>query len=357
MWKKIKKPLLIFVIVAIVVAIIIPIAVTTVRSIKNSGNTTEPVVSNSMTTLFVESNRKNVDSMNPSENTLDIVDTQIHFGPGGIVETMSAMDALGIQTVVVDELWLSSMNQEYYEPNIMLENGVGRPIGPTAQLAAQTYPDRFAYILRIERKDPEYISVIQSVADDFAGKAVRIVPGLKIEEAEAFVNGEYDELLSAVEQQNLPLFLYLPDRPEAIARIAEKFPDLRIIIDHIGLYNNDIRKTFGGAVPSRSHEEQASLFDQILELSKYPNIALKWSHVSENFETPVFPGDVIKPYMRKAIDSFGADRIMWASDFSVNTRGENWSELLYGVKANDDLSEEELKAILGGTARKWLDLN
>lgn len=34
---------------------------------------------------------------------LDIVDTQIHIGPGHIEETLAAMDALGIRSVMVDE--------------------------------------------------------------------------------------------------------------------------------------------------------------------------------------------------------------------------------------------------------------
>jgi len=39
---------------------------------------------------------------------MDIVDTQIHIGPGGIDETLPAMNAIGLRAALVDEYWLRS---------------------------------------------------------------------------------------------------------------------------------------------------------------------------------------------------------------------------------------------------------
>ena len=63
-----------------------------------------------------------------------IIDTQIHIGPGKIEETLAAMDALGIQSALIDEYWLSDMFA--YHPNHPLENGAIRPVCPTAELAS-----------------------------------------------------------------------------------------------------------------------------------------------------------------------------------------------------------------------------
>ncbi|CAM4203127.1 amidohydrolase family protein [Paenibacillus macerans] len=287
-----------------------------------------------------------------SAPALDVVDTQIHIGPGGIEETLAAMDAMGIQSVLIDEFWLPGTD---YKPHHDLSEGAIRPINPTAELAAQLYPERFSWVLRVDRMDPEYAAIIRMVRDAPSGRGIRIIPGMTLKDTQAFADGEYDHILAATEKAGLPLFLYLPDHPELIADAAKKFPNLRIIVDHIGLYSNAMRTMFGGAVPARSPEEQQALFDKVLALSTFPNIALKWSHASEMFDTPVYPGEDLQPLLRKAISSFGADRIMWASDFSVNQRGENWSEILYGVKGNFKLSDQERAAILGGTARKWLN--
>lgn len=282
---------------------------------------------------------------------IDVCDTQIHIGPGNIEETLAAMNALGIQSVVIDEYWLPGLD---YMPHQKLPDGGIRPVCPTAQLASLLHPDRFSYVLRVEISDPEYQAIIRMVKDSPSGIGIRIIPGMTAEGTRAFAEGAYDNLLNAVEKSGLPLFLFLPDHPEIIAECAKKFPRLRIIIDHCGIYSNEMRMMLGGKVPARSQDEQLSLFDDVLSLSVYPNIALKWSHSSEMFNSPVYPGGELWPILRKAISSFGADRIMWASDFSVNQRGETWSEILYGIKGNSDLTDQEIRAILGGTARTWL---
>ena len=46
---------------------------------------------------------------------------------------------------------------------------------------------------------------------------------------------------------------------------------------------------------------------------------------------------------------------MWASDFSVNQRGETWADLLYGVLGCPDLTQGEREWVLGKSLRTWLD--
>ncbi len=63
----------------------------------------------------------------------DIVDTQIHIGPGGIEETLAQMDALGIRAALIDEYWFTGTANQ---PHHVLAGGVQRPVAPTAELAA-----------------------------------------------------------------------------------------------------------------------------------------------------------------------------------------------------------------------------
>jgi L-fuconolactonase len=73
------------------------------------------------------------------------------------------------------------------------------------------------------------------------------------------------------------------------------------------------------------------------------------------FDRPAWPGEELRPILRRAIDAFGPARVFWASDFSVNQRGESWADLLYGIKADPGLSEAERAHVLGEGLRKWLD--
>lgn len=282
---------------------------------------------------------------------MDIVDAQIHIGPGGIAEAVAGMDGIGISAALIDEYWLRNFANE---PHNVLPGGTQRPIAPTAELAAQMHPTRFSYLLRIDRQDPDHAFIIRQMRDSPYGRALRIDPGLTPATRALFGDGGYDHITAAASENGLPLFIFCPDSPQAFARLARKFPDLRIGIDHCGLYSNSMRASFG-ELPERDEAGQLALFDEVLALAEYPNVALKWGHASAMFDIPAWPGGGLQPLLRRAISAFGAERVMWASDFSVNQRGESWADLLFSVKANFDISEQERAAVLGGSLRSWLN--
>lgn len=290
--------------------------------------------------------------MRPSAAGSPIVDAQIHLGPGGIDEALAAMDALGIGAALIDEYWLEDFSGK---PHHRLAGGGVRPIAPTAELACQLHPDRFAYLLRVQRDDPELASVIRQCRDAPGCKALRIDPGMSQADVAAFADGGYDALLGLASDAGLPLFAFCPDSPDAFARAAVAFPDLRLIVDHCGVFSNAMRATIGGGLPARVEAAQMALFDEVCALARFPNVALKWGHASGMFDSAAWPGEGLWPILRKAVDAFGSGRVMWASDFSVNQREESWAELLFGVRGCPLLSDAERAAVLGGAVRGWLD--
>ena len=84
-------------------------------------------------------------------------------------------------------------------------------------------------------------------------------------------------------------------------------------------------------------------------------MALKWAHPRPLFEVSGYPFVALRPVLRRALNSFGAERIMWASDFSANPTGESWAQLLYWHMDNPDLSASERDNLLGRTVRTWLN--
>lgn len=257
-----------------------------------------------------------------------ILDAQIHIGPGGIAEVLAAMDALGIGGALIDEYWLRSFANE---PHHKLPGGIERPVCPTAELAAQLHPQRFSWLLRVSQGDPEAGSIIRQVRDAPFGRALRIDPGLSPAGRAGFAGGAFDAIMHAASDNGLPLFVFCPDSPAAFARAAKAFPDLRLVIDHCGVYTNSMRSGFAG-LPPIDDASQAALYDEVLALSRFSNIALKWGHASAMFGSPAWPGEGLWPVLRRTVDAFGAQRVMWASDYSVNQRGESWAELLFSVR-------------------------
>lgn len=262
------------------------------------------------------------------------------------------MDALGIRAILIDEYWLG---RKMGDPGYSVPDGAYRPVHPTGELAALMYPDRFSYLVRLDRKDQEVTTVIRMARDAPHARALRITPGMWPVEVDAFAAGDYAPICAAACDCGLPLFMFVPGRAGDVVQYARRFSSLRIVIDHCGLISNSMRQAIGAGGEPLSREAQLAAFEEVLALADLPNVALKWAHAPAMFEAPGYPGEGLWRILRKALDRFGADRIMWASDASANQSGESWAMLLFGVLGNPDLSPAEREALLGGTVRAWLN--
>lgn len=291
---------------------------------------------------------------------MDIVDSQIHMGPGGVPETLAAMDALGIAAVLVDEWWMGTPGHPHYR----LANGALRTTSPTAELAAWSHPDRFAYLVRPDPADPELKAVIRMVRDAEHARALRLSPGMSRAEMSRFASGGYDEVFELACDNGLPVFLQISGHADEIHRVVKAYPESRLIICHCGMPPGGrlwpIIAQMEGLPDSEAYWRQVAqepldqAFEKVLRAADHPQVALKWAHAGVMFDAAGYPNLAARPYLRKAIDAFGADRVMWASDITASQTGESWAELLFAVRENPELSAREREWLLGGTARKWL---
>jgi predicted TIM-barrel fold metal-dependent hydrolase len=288
---------------------------------------------------------------------VEIVDSQIHFGPGGIEKTLACMEALGIRAVLADEFW----GLDNWGPGYTLPNGAYRVTSPTAELAGWQHPERFSYVLRVDRNDPEFASIIRMVRSAPHARAIRILPGLTAAELDAFAAGAYEQMFAVALQCSLPVFVFIPGHVELMARYLRQFPSLQFIVDHCGMPIEANVSFLDAPTPGQnsdaglSHAARLAYFDTVLKLAEFPNAALKWSHAQGMFGVSGYPFAALFPYLRRAVDSFGARRIMWASDHGGNQTGESWAELLFYVIACPDLTEEEKEWLLGRTVRTLLN--
>ncbi|ORA08345.1 amidohydrolase family protein [Mycobacterium arosiense] len=285
---------------------------------------------------------------------MDIVDAQLHLGRGMVTPMLEAMDALGITSVLVDELWgggLGEAHPTHIEPGYRLGNGAWRAAWPTAEEASIVHPDRFSYVVRIDRRDPQLESVMRFVGSTPHARAFRLQPVWTLDEVEAFANGAYWHLLEIAREVALPLFLFIPGYVELLEPYARRYPDLTFVIDHCGMEFPGI--PLDRPQPKMRAAQDVGYFDQVLRMAELPNVALKWSHAQDCFGVATFPYDALRPLLRRAIEAFGADRLLWASDKSVMA-GHTWSDLLDCIRNDRELSRDEREWILGGSARRIL---
>jgi L-fuconolactonase len=132
-----------------------------------------------------------------------------------------------------------------------------------------------------------------------------------------------------------------PNHIKHVPTLAEKIPDLRIVIDHLGK-------------PPIGHSN-SPWFDQIRAAAESPNVYAK---LSGQFDNPSWTLNDVQPFLDHALECFGAQRIMFGSDWPVALLGgtyesvwANTQQLLAGC------SPSEKDAILGGTAIRFYNLD
>jgi L-fuconolactonase len=283
---------------------------------------------------------------------LDIVDSQIHFGPGGIEDVLAEMDTLGIQACLVDEFW----GLETWGPGYTLPNGTFRPTRPTVELAAALHPDRFAYVARVERADPEVLSLIRIASDDPHARAVRMIPAVTAAETKAFAAGGYNDIFAVADDVGLPVFVFIAGHVELMPAYLERFRDVNFIVDHCGMPMEAGVSMLDADTPDgvAAHPgPNVPYFDEVLKLADHANVFLKWSHAQGMFGELEYPSPGLIPHLRRAIDAFGVDRIMWASDNGGNQTGETWAQLLHYLLDSDGVTQEEKAWLFGKTVRLY----
>jgi L-fuconolactonase len=68
------------------------------------------------------------------------------------------------------------------------------------------------------------------------------------------------------------------------------------------------------------------------------------------------PAD-LKPYVQTALELFGADRLMFGSDWPVCTLAGSYEEVYHALlESLGPISENERMKIFGGTARQFYNL-
>lgn len=155
--------------------------------------------------------------------------------------------------------------------------------------------------------------------------------------------------LEAVAEADLVYDLLVRPRelPAAIT-VARDFPHLRFVIDHIGK-------------PSIASGELEPWSELMHEFSGLDNVACKLSGMVTEADPDHWTPDDLEPYVRTVVEIFGADRLMFGSDWPVCLLAASYGEVVQATRQVlsdlDVLTDEGEMAIFGGTAIRWYRLN
>ncbi len=153
------------------------------------------------------------------------------------------------------------------------------------------------------------------------------------------------DLFAWLAADDLKLWAYLhpPDYPRLV-EILEAVPGLAVVLNHLALRpNGDV------AVPPPS-------WPAVAELARFPNVHVMFSG-QYAFSQVAYPYADLIEYARMVYETYGAARMLWASDYPWPAEDPGYARLLGLVDHTfPDLTEAERADLLGGTCARLFAL-
>jgi predicted TIM-barrel fold metal-dependent hydrolase len=226
-----------------------------------------------------------------------IVDSQIHIwenakmpGQHRQIPTYSKDDALA-------EMRAGGVDAALIHPPSTMPQTV-----PTAIEAARLHPDKFAILGHFAVERPENRALIDTWKQQPGMLGLRFTFNQPHQQS-WWTDGTVDWLWPAAERAGLPIGLLAGGHFAAVAKVAERHPGLRLLIDHMG--------RSGGTTDDAAF---ANLPD-LLALARLPNVAVKLSG-APSYSSEAYPWRNIHGHIERIFDAFGPQRAFWGTDIT-----------------------------------------
>lgn len=205
--------------------------------------------------------------------------------------------------------------------------------------AASLFPDEMGAVIIVDPMEEKTLPMIR----ELAGRGVIGIRFFPINVTDKIAWLSSDQSMAVWELANeLGLIVDIEAPPveqntllPLIASMAARFSSMKVVLDHIFL-------------PKMSEPGYGigANFDEIRELD---NVSVKWT--SLNMDVVFNYGLAPEKVLRRAVDYFGADKVMWGSD--IGTSSGTYAEMIQRAIASTALlSDEERAQVLHDTGRR-----
>jgi predicted TIM-barrel fold metal-dependent hydrolase len=264
-----------------------------------------------------------------------IVDSQVHMWtastperpwvPGGrpqlpepmtIERLVPMMDEAGVDRVVIVPPTLEGERISYQ------------------QEAVKRYPGRFAIMARIAIDNPASAQRLPTWKQQPGVLGIRL--NFAPDQSAWLTDGTTDWFWPAAEKAGLPVMFLTTGQTSQFARIAERHPQLILIIDHMGVSSE--------AVKNKMMPEAIA---QSAALAKYPNVSVKLS-ASPLFSSEPYPFRDVTPHIRRLFDAYGPQRCYWGTDITNSFAKATYKQrVTHFLEELDFLSEDDKDWVMG----------
>jgi len=148
----------------------------------------------------------------------------------------------------------------------------------------------------------------------------------------------------AAEKNGLPVMFLAFGNVHRFGPIAQRYPGLPLIIDHMGV-NTAIAK----------EGKMAEKIGDAVALAKYPNVGIKMSNLV-NASLEPYPFRDLDDHLRRVFDAYGPQRCYWGTDLTnTSFTRVSWSQrITHFTEELKFLSESDRDWVMGRAIRERL---
>ena len=276
-----------------------------------------------------------------------IVDSQVHIWGADTPDRPWPIPPAGLKAVPVHnngvpftkEFVIAEMDKAGVDRVIIVPPSWEGDRNDLALAAATQYKDRFAVMGRLDIYRDDAKEQIRNWLKQPGMLGLRFALHTPLLER-PFVSGELDWVWHEAEASGVPVMVLVPHRLMAsIARVAERHPDLKLVMDHLGLVHGKDDEAFAG-------------LGELLALAKYPNVAAKAS-IMPFYTDDKYPFKKLHPHIHRVFDAFGPKRLFWGSDLSRLPCTYRQGVTMFSEEI-PWLSSEDKEWIMGRGVCEWL---
>lgn len=164
----------------------------------------------------------------------------------------------------------------------------------------KTYPQYFRGVARVNPEDPAAPDHLSKLTREDGFQGVRLSPAA--DATGDWIRGPLmPPLWNRCQDLKVPMTVLIPvTRAPDVARLAERFPDLAVVVDHMA------------DCPLNQPKE----LDKLLALNRYPKLYVKISH-SWSLSSQAYPYPDSQRQIQTLYDTFGPKRLMAGTDWPL----------------------------------------
>jgi predicted TIM-barrel fold metal-dependent hydrolase len=200
--------------------------------------------------------------------------------------------------------------------------------------AHKRFPNRFAVMGRIALKDPKSAALLPKWKEQPGMLGVRLTFLGPMEKWLA--DGATDWFWPACEKAGLPVMFLASEQGKFFARVAERHPQLTMIVDHMGVTSGTVQ---AGRL--------AQAIADTASLAKFPNVSVKLSSAVLMSKEP-WPYKDLNPHIKRLFEAFGPRRSYWGTDLTNSFAKASYRQrITHFTEALDFMSEDDKDWVMG----------